>query len=759
MERKDEELLRKLLPLFKSEAEDHLKVISSGLIEIEKSEPGKQAGIIEVIYRESHSLKGAARSVNASRIVAICQSMENVFSALKRKEITLYSGMLDLLHQAVDRVYGLVAGEEPSVADETDIGKLVQKLDETARMRKPGGEEVGEPERIVADNQWNGIKEPRVSGRPAEPKVPVPPKHPAPLSPSAKTVRVSTAKLDSLLLRAEEMLAVKIATVQRAEELRELQRTFAQWKKERAKKSVARKVGASARRSRTNDGKDADPFLPRLESRLVSLVKAAEYDQRSFGAMVDALLEDTKKTLLLPFASLLEIFPRLVRDISKEAGKEVELTASGGEIELDRRVLEEIKDPLIHLVRNCIDHGIEKPGDRKAKNKAPRGRIEITISSRDDRIEIAVSDDGAGIDLSEVRRAAERGEAVGREELDRLDEHELLNLVFRSGITTTPIITDLSGRGLGLAIVKERVEGLNGTFSIDTRPNAGTTIRMVVPIIIATFRGVLVRVGEHFFFLPSANIRKVARIGKEEIRTVENRETILYNGRPVPFAKLGAVLELGTTGPASPAEGPFVQIVIAGSTGAHFAFQVDEIICEQEVLVKNLGPQLSRVRNISGAALVGSGKVVPILNVTDLMISAVKVAPAPKGAGIGGPSKRSSILVVEDSITARALLKTILESAGYEVTTAVDGIDAFTALRTREFELVVSDIEMPRMNGFELTEKIRADKKLSDIPVVLVTALESREDKERGIDAGANAYIVKSSFEQSNLLEMIRRFI
>lgn len=751
MERKDEELLRKLLPMFESEAQDHLKVISSGLIEIEQSQPEKQAGIVETVYRECHSLKGAARSVNLSRIVAICQSMENVFSALKRKEIILSSNILDILHQAVDRVYRLVEAGEPSPAERAGIGELVQKLDWAAQMPGFSGEEASE--RIKPES----IDQERQAGTATCPAAASPPKHPATVLPSAETVRISTAKLDSLLLQAEEMLSVKIAAEQRAEELRELYGALVQWKKERTRKRSFRKPTGQARRGEmTTD--DADAFFSFFKSRLTNLVKTAEFDRRSFGAMVDTLLDDTKKTLMLPFASLLEIFPRLVRDLSREAGKEVDLSISGTEIDLDRRVLEEIKDPLTHLVRNCIDHGIERAADRKAKNKPPRGKLGITATPGNGRVEIAVSDDGAGIDVAGVKDAALRSGVISQEELDTLGENESLNLVFCSGITTTPIITDLSGRGLGLAIVRERVERLNGRLSVETQPDRGTSFRMVVPLTIATFRGVLVRVGEHLFFLPSANIEKVARIRKEDIQTVENRETIPFDGGTISFAKLGTVLDLQTNGiPQS--EMPFVQVVIVGSTSKLFAFQVDEIVREQEVLLKKLGPQLLCVRNISGAALVGNGKVVPVLNVPDLIASAVKAVPIPSGVAPSRPPKLSSILVVEDSITARALLKIILEAAGYIVTTAVDGIDALTALKTREFDLVVSDIEMPRMNGFDLTQKIRADKKLSEIPVVLVTALESREDKERGIDVGANAYIVKSSFEQSNLLEVVRRLI
>jgi two-component system chemotaxis sensor kinase CheA len=324
-------------------------------------------------------------------------------------------------------------------------------------------------------------------------------------------------------------------------------------------------------------------------------------------------------------------------------------------------------------------------------------------------------------------------------------------------VTTSPLITDISGRGLGLAIVREKVEKLNGTVAIESRMDAGTTFRMVVPLTLATFRGTLVRVGEQLFVLPSVNVARVARAARETIHTVENRETLVFDDRPISLVRLADVLNLKTAAARQQQDDGPVQVVLLGLAEKRIAFMVDEVLHEQEVLVRPLGRQLSRVRNISGATVLASGKVAPILNVADLLKSVVKNGSLFAGGLIDQPKERRSVLVVEDSITARALLKNLLESAGYLVQTAVDGLDGLTALKSRLFDIVVSDVEMPRMNGFELTARIRSDKKLSDLPVVLVTALESREDRERGIDVGANAYIVKSSFDQSNLMEVIGR--
>jgi two-component system chemotaxis sensor kinase CheA len=372
-----------------------------------------------------------------------------------------------------------------------------------------------------------------------------------------------------------------------------------------------------------------------------------------------------------------------------------------------------------------------------------------------------VSDDGSGIDVAKVREAALKSGSITSEQEKALDEQQVLSFLFHSGVSTSPIITDISGRGLGLAIVQEKVEKLGGTVSVESHPDRATTFQIVLPLTLATFRGVLVRLDEHRFVIPTAHVESVVGVSKEGIKTVENRETIEINGQALSLVRLGNVLELPRRAMGKE-EAAKVPALVLSSTGKRIAFLVDEISSEQEVLVKSLGPQLSRVRNVAGATVLGTGKVVPILNVPDLMYSAVRATSAPLTIAAVEEkmaTARKAILVAEDSITARTLLKNILESAGYHVTTAVDGVDAVTTLRSEEFDLVVSDVDMPRMNGFGLTAKIRADKKLSELPVVLVTALESRQDREHGIDVGANAYIVKSSFDQSNLLEVIRRLI
>jgi len=753
MAKKNNGFLKQLLATFAAEADEHLNAISTGLLELEKTPAAaRQKELIETIFREAHSLKGAARAVDQTDIESVCQPLESVFSALKLGELAPSLALFDLFHQTVNGLERLLSSSGAKrTTDELSLVKsLVQRLQGAlSGIDDQGSQLETRRETVIPDSR--------------------------PLTPG--TVRISTAKLDSLFRQTEEMIAAKLNAEQRSKELRGItanlvDRTKA-WEMirnhvhgiqatleiELPKSEFVRGVNSISKLLEILDTQSSTTHL--LTERLGSLTAAAESDRRTLGKMIDNLLDDAKTLLMLPFSTLFEIFPKLVRELARDYGKEADLVIHGAEIEIDRRIQEEIKDPLFHLLRNCISHGIETPAERTRKNKPAHGTITVTVSQKDARqAEVVISDDGAGIDPAQVISVAQKLGVVSPIEASTLTDDEAILLVFRSGVSTSSVVTDIAGRGLGLAIVQEKVEKLGGSISLESQRDVGTIFHIVLPLTLAAFRGVVVRAGNRFFVLPAANVERVARIEKQDIKTVENRETIQFNGHALSLVRLVDVLGLQWKRAADKSDA-FARIVVLASGGERIAFFVDEILNEQEVLLKGFGNQLSRVRNITGATVLGTGTTAPVLNVPDLMKSSVTAtaSAAPEAEAEVAEPQGKSILVVEDSITARTLLKNILDSSGYEVMTAVDGIDALTALKTAHFDLVVSDIEMPRMDGFDLTTRIRADKKLAELPVVLVTALSSSNDRERGIDAGANAYIIKSSFDQTNLLEVIRRLI
>ncbi len=759
MSTEDERFLQRLLATFRIEAEEHLKAMSKLLFELEK--PASETDpphLVETLFREAHSLKGAARAVNLGEIEMICQTLESVLALLKRNELPLSPEFFSALNRAVDLLNRtlLTGGDEKPADNASEMRAVIAALEQLL-LRRPVAP-------VAVDH-----------APAAETAVPKPPAKRAPsvASNADATVRISTVKLGALLVQAEELLAFKFSSAHLVGELRSLNRELAQWKKTWGKtvrdarmvRRAAERHGNGARGDkkpvlidRLLDAVERDEFFAKsFGDRLIQLERMAEQERRALAGMVDNLLDDMKQALMLPFSSMFEMLPKMVRDLGRDSGKEVELVFENAALEIDRRILEQMKDPLIHLVRNAIDHGIEAPAERSGKHKPARGRITIEITPKDgSKVELVVADDGRGIDVAKVRSAAQKLDLLLPETSAALNEHDALAMVFESGLSTSPILTDMSGRGLGLAIVREKVEKLGGSVTVELPEQGGSCFRIILPTTLATFRGLLVGLGGRQFVLPSRNVERVARVALSLVKTVENRETIELGRQAMSLVYLSDVLGLSRS---AGAKLDYLPVAVLTSGGKRIAFVVDEVLGDQEVLLKGLGPQLPRVPNVAGATVLGAGRVVPILNVADLLKSAGK-AGAVRHAVTEQPSiSRPSLLIAEDSITSRSLLKNILESAGYDVVATVDGLDAFTTLRSGRFDLVVSDVEMPRMDGFDLTARIRADKNLAELPVILVTALDSREHKERGIDVGANAYIVKSSFDQGNLLEVIRRLL
>jgi two-component system chemotaxis sensor kinase CheA len=763
MDTADSEFLKRIQATYRIEAEEHLRAFSSGLMELEKTQTKEShAGIIEAMFREIHSLKGASRSVDQKEMESVCHPLENLFSALKRMEITLRPASFDLLHKTVEFLSRLIAdsGKKQSPADLQNKRDLIQQLVLTiseAKNTPPGEEQVRQTD--IATN---------VSPADIPLRTSTPPEPARELKLArAEVVKIPISKLDPLLFQAEEFLQTKISLRHQTNNLIDIVSEVNEWKAESVRRRGRHSMSVDAQ---WNEWEESDAsHLNKLESHLSAMLHALEKNHHNLERIANDHLDAVKQLLMLPVAFLVEAFPAMVREISRNQEKEIELMIQGSNLEIDKRILEEIKDPLIHLIRNCIDHGIGTPRERLQHNKPSLGKITMTFSVRESGlVEITVSDDGKGIDKTRVLASAVKSGSISEEVAEKLNTDEILSLIFLSGLSTSPIITNLSGRGLGLSIVREKVERLNGSISVETLEKEGTTFRIILPLTLATFRGILVGTGDQRFILPIMNVERVIRVKAEDFTTLENHETMRIDNDILPVVSLQEALGLPerravVTRSSLAEQGgpPLIRIVVLVSGQKRIAIKVDEVFDENQVLVKGLGKLLRRVRNISGATILGSGTVVPVINVADLMTSAIQ-AGGRKTASDSETipeTKSAKILVAEDSITSRTLLKNILETAGYLVTVAIDGSEAWARIKRGAFDLVLSDVDMPKMNGFELTKKIRNDAGLSKIPVVLITSLESREDFERGIEAGADAYMIKNSFDQGNLLELIRKLI
>lgn len=778
----EKDLLQQLRAAFREESNERLVALSVQLVDLENGTLSKaeQAAALEAVFRELHSLKGAARAADFSTIERLCQESETILAAVKGGQLPVSAPLFDALHEVIEVIkrlneahfLGLSTDFAPEIAAITAVSGKLQALEKIDRLRpedKAEGTEISAGERQRLSPPARVGTEQGTAGAESRPAPPV-----AQAQSAADTMRVAKEKLDGLLLQAEELASLKQVSGHQRLLLDSISRKVALWRRRmqgiaadlrllRHEENGPQQTAAAGEcRSAKALAGIIDFFdwqqtlVQELDGEVKEMSRSAKRQHYFLEQGVNGLLDDMKKVIMLPFATACESLPAMARNIARQYGKQVHLSLAGGDTELDRRILDALKDPLMHLVRNAVDHGMEEPAARTAAGKQTVATIRVAAEDREDgTVNILVADDGRGVDLPRVRRLMDKEAKLSGAE----DEVDVLRYLFHSGVTTSPTVTDISGRGIGLAIVKERVESLGGQVRVESEAGKGTSFIMRLPVTLASFRGVLVDAGGGLFVIPSAQIQAVLRLRQDAIRTVENRATISQAGEVLALVDLAVVL--GISHRLRRQEGDFIHAVVLTTPRRRIAFRVHRVLDEQEFLVKSLGKQLNRVRNIAGATILGSGLLAPVLNVQDLLAAAVgtnATAAALQVSGREMPARRT-VLLVEDSITSRMLLKNILAGAGYEVVTAVDGMDALAQLGSAQVDLVVSDIEMPKMDGFALTARIRAESRLADLPVILVTGLESREDREKGIEAGANAYLVKSGFDQNNLLEIAARLL
>jgi len=832
----DEEFLQKLQEAFAIEADEHFRMITKCLGEIEDVDPADAQDAIELVFREAHSLKGAARAVNRSDIEALCQGMESLLAMWKKDYSSIAKEHFGILDQCLSLLEEYLQSEtERSLTSEplqslVDQMKMYSASKNDLRMpsnisdilspppppdlpeiektngtvprngtappveKKPGPandaaseeEESGPSPMPAADNRRSPVtpvdlpalqlpKNGNGNGTHAKSDAPQPKeKEASGLKRVAReTVRVSITELESLYRKTEELSSIKFMIGRTSSDLRLVVDQCRSWLREYQKYRQGVLEGIEVGDTRIGSGEHTAEQYEKLlhfvkwtarqiEGVEASVTKGIEDGRGTMyimDSMSDSMMDQAKHLLLMPFALLTDSIAPMVRKLARDLQKTVTFHVEGDEVRIDKRILEALKDPLIHMLRNSIDHGIEEPSVRERAGKTPEGRIELKISIRDDsRVEVLMRDDGSGIDTVALKKRAVREEIIKEEDIDKLDETDALALIFHSGLSTSSIITDVSGRGVGMSIVRENVVALGGDVTVSSEKGKGTTFRLTLPVSLSNSRGVLVRSSGRMYIVPLQHVARGMMMHREDFTVIDGKSVMEYADRKILIKKLEDLLEMPTVKRAEEHSDATVLVLQLG--GNNIAMEVDEIMWEQDVVIKPLPEPVSRVQTIAGASLLSTGELVPVLNVPDLFDHARSSRlAATTEKNKSEDAVLSRLLVVDDSITSRVLLHDILISAGYSVKTAVDGIDALTCLREEEYDLVVSDVEMPRMNGFELTEAVRNDEKMHDMPVILVTGLESKEDRERGFDVGANAYIIKSSFDQSNLIEVIERLI
>lgn len=774
---------------FQEEAGEYLQRLNEGVITLE-SDPHDRS-LIDQMLRDAHTLKGSSRMVGLIEISDIAHRLEDIMVKVRDGLMEYRPEMSDGFFEALDAIVFLTDNAGKDVSGQIDVPALIAKL---AAVAAGGEAPAGQPvvasqpaeDAATAAAQPAGDAAAPVAAATAQPAVPA--------EPSAKpaedatededagedetaaagvqraqrddklhskvqnTIRIHTTQVDHLLNLVSEVVIGQIKAEQRVKAMHAAQLLTddvdRQW---------------TGLRKRLGDGFEAAEEADLLGDQLAELAGAVSalardyVDDVSRESTVVADLQEQAMTLrMMPVSTIFNTFPRAMRDLAHQYGKDIEFQIEGGDTELDKKVLEEINDPLIHILRNAVDHGIERKEDRIAAGKPATGKVILAARQEGDHIVIEITDDGAGVDPAKVRASAIKKGYLTPAEAKAMSDREATYLIFEAGFSTSAIITEISGRGVGMDVVREFVvEKLKGSLDVLTEVGKYTTFRLTIPLTLAVIRALLLKAGDQVFAMPTTSVEETLRVAPEEIIKVEGRQVIRRQRRTVPLVHLHDVL--GVEAARAP-EGGKIPIITVGFSGHRIGFIVDALLGEQQMVIKTLGSHLRRVENVAGVTVLGAGLVVPILSVPDLMHNArelsgmrARKAAEPRREKERGPRR---ILICEDSFTTRELERSIFEAAGYVVETATDGSLGLGKLREGlQVDAVVTDVQMPNMTGFELTRAIKGDKLLKRIPVVIVTSLEREEEKAEGIDSGADAYITKSVFNQDTLIDTVERLI
>ena len=699
--------------MFAEEAEGRLATLSELLLELERN--GGDQELLSSVFREAHTLKGAAAVVGLADVLRVAHAMEEILEGLRRGDASATPELVDALLGAVDGMREMV----PAVLAGEDRGDHADRLVATLRASRPAPVPPVDNRRTATPDSATlppGGAEPGAGSMPAAPGPPPPapgapgPPPPAPAHRSRRrSIRLPVERLDDMVRLVGEASAAAL----------------------RVGRLVTDQLGA-------------DPAgVPELGD---------------LTRILERLQERTLQARMVPFGTIAEPLRRAGRDLARSLGKAVELEVRGQETELDRGVLEQVADPLLHLVRNAVDHGIEPPEGRLAAGKPPLGTVTVQAMQLGSEVVVTVTDDGRGIDLERVRQRA--GEAGDR--LDGVGDDEALYAIFRSGLSTAATVSEVSGRGVGLDVVRTSLAAVRGRVEVHSEPGSGCEFRLSVPITLAVLPCLLVETAGRRFAIPMHSVVSAEAAGWSEDH-VEGQVVIRVRDQVLPVSDLAATLD-SSGGRAEAPAGDRPAVVVASMTRRH-AFRVDTLLGQRNVVVKDLGRLLPRLGLLAGAALEPDGSILLVLDVSGLVDRArwIRSAGGPARAAapaeLPAPAEPASVLVVDDTAVVRELERSILEQAGYRVRTAGDGHQALAALADAPADLVVTDVDMPNCDGLQLTRSIRAEPSLAGLPVLVVTSKSTDADRRRALEAGADAYLRKGDLDQRALLEVVGRLL
>lgn len=771
-----------LIDLFRSEAEELVTNLSSGLLGLEQGGEANSS-TLEGMMRSAHSLKGAARIVDLHPAVKVAHALEDCFVAAQEGKLAIGPTQVDTLLRAVD-----LLSELTLLAEGTAIH---WEIDNQERLDTIVASVVG----VTKGSPSPSPATPTVALNPEPPSLPTPPSSPEPepspapepkavLAPVARAepvestpapppapresgamaessdrvVRVTAESLTRLMSLAGESLV-------QSHQLRPIVEALTGLRAQQVS-LLATVQSLQDRQSSPDDPESAieAEMISKLKSQanhcsqiLLERIEQVEDFTRRSEDLAGRLHHEVLTSRMRPLADGIKGFPRMVRDVSRQLGKKVQFEVIGENTGVDRDILEKLEAPLNHLIRNGLDHAIESPEVRQELGKPETGVIRLEARHRAGMLQLSLTDDGKGIDLESLQaKVLERGLATAAM-VGQMSEAELLEFLFLPGFSTKEKVTEISGRGVGLDVVQNMVRAVGGFVRVSSRLGEGTRFTLQLPITMSVVRALLVRISGEPYAFPLNRIDRILSLPRKSIQVLEGRQHFAMEGQPVGLVEASQVLELPTVS----GNGDQVPVVVASDRSHRFGVVVDAFLGERDLEVRPLDRRLGKVPNINSASILEDGWPVLIIDVEDLIRSVDnmlggrrlhQLSSMASQATAAGPRR---VLVVDDSLTVRELERQLLEAGGYKVEVAVDGVDGWNAVQSSEYDLVVSDVDMPRMDGIALVTRIKQDTRLRSIPVVIVSYKDREEDRMRGLDAGANAYLTKSSFHDKTFLRTV----
>ena len=735
----------KFLARFVDEAREHCSRISEGLLNLEQT-PG-DAEIINGLFRSAHTIKGSSRMMKLGGVTELAHKMEDILDAVRGGKLPLVASVSQALFRGVDALQELLeritAGDSAAAAPEALSAELARAaLPQIADSAPPPTAPVNEPPEPVAALPVLADSDSGVATA-------------AELPPSAQPVkkrsvdylRIEAGKIDDLIRLMGEIVSEHGRLRRHISRLGELERATA-----RHLKAVAAQL---------HDGDQEHEQLVEAGTALQQSLRQSVRTMCDASLLQDHLVGDLQGTSLRmrmqPLSTVFDPLRRTVRDLAHDHDKDVDFVVEGGDTELDRKIIDRLGDSLLHMIRNSLDHGLESCAERVAAGKSAKGIITLTACYDSGCVTICLGDDGRGMSVDRIREKALAKRLFEQEYLAGMSRAEIIDLIFMPGFSTSAIITDLSGRGVGMDVVKKSiVDELKGSILVETEEGKGTTFLLRLPLNLAVFPLFLVATGGKICALPATALVEMLLVQQSEIIEIVNKRAIRLREKIIPFENLAALVRLPQE---SPVESGELVVVIIRDGEERLGLIVDEIIGREEMVVKPLPSHLQNLRMVSGVTIGERDSIVNVLHIPELIRQAREIGEPGRIRAAVKEVRSATVLVVDDSVNTREIEKSILEAYGYTVETAEDGEEAFEKTRGTLYDLVITDVEMPRLDGFSLTRRLRDDEQYLNVPIIIVTSLEKEEDKKRGISVGASAYIVKGAFDQSNLIETVRNLI